>query len=392
MLGVVSVILAILMLALPIASSVRLVVRRRAKAGQWLLWAGIVSGVCYVFLMLSVQATEIHLESKLDQFDLENIGDGNSDPDDEPPVIEEPPVIPIFIASLSRLNVRSSPEVSNNLLFILDQDECVLVVEDPQKGLETLGESGWIKIRRHTGDEGWASAQYMLRLKAPDCEFLEEFDVSLDDLNDDDDDKNTNKPPINDPNQSFADGFDPPIGTAEERASDKVWPGYWFDPTGYGRNTYRAYIRSWGSYHTGADLNLNRPRWNADRGAPVYSIASGVVIFSGHRLPSWGNIIIIRHDPLADGTVVYSRYAHLSTRLVKVGDRMARGTQIGTIGAHVNRAGTPYAGAEHLHFDISLSDVLEESPGDWPRMDLNRMDRDYADPKKFIAANRPINR
>ena len=74
MLGVVSVILAILMLALPIASSVRLVVRRRAKAGQWLLWAGIVSGVCYVFLMLSVQATEIHLESKLYQFDLD--GDG----------------------------------------------------------------------------------------------------------------------------------------------------------------------------------------------------------------------------------------------------------------------------------------------------------------------------
>lgn len=74
MLGVVSAILAILMLALPIASAVRLVVQRRAKVGQWLLWAGIVSGVCYVLMMLSVQTTEVHLGNKLDQFDLD--GDG----------------------------------------------------------------------------------------------------------------------------------------------------------------------------------------------------------------------------------------------------------------------------------------------------------------------------
>lgn len=74
MLGVVSTILAILMLILPIVSAVRLVVQRRDKVGQWLLWTGIVSGVCYVLLMLSVQATEIHLKNKLNRFDLD--GDG----------------------------------------------------------------------------------------------------------------------------------------------------------------------------------------------------------------------------------------------------------------------------------------------------------------------------
>lgn len=74
MLGVVSTILAILMLALPIGSSVRLIVRRHSKVGQWILWAALASGGCYVLLMLSVQATEFHLENKLAQYDLD--GDG----------------------------------------------------------------------------------------------------------------------------------------------------------------------------------------------------------------------------------------------------------------------------------------------------------------------------
>ena len=74
MLGIVSTILAILMLVLPIGSSVRLIVRRHTMVGQWILWATLASASCYVLLMLSVQATEIHLENKLAQYDLD--GDG----------------------------------------------------------------------------------------------------------------------------------------------------------------------------------------------------------------------------------------------------------------------------------------------------------------------------
>ena len=74
MLGIVSTVFALIMLALPIASSVRLVVRRRAKAEEWLLWAVIVSAACYGLLMLSVQTTEIHLERQLNRYDLN--GDG----------------------------------------------------------------------------------------------------------------------------------------------------------------------------------------------------------------------------------------------------------------------------------------------------------------------------
>jgi len=74
MLGIVSTILAILMLALPIGSSVRLIVRRHIKVGQWILWAALASAGCYVFLMLSVQATEFHLANKLARYDLD--GDG----------------------------------------------------------------------------------------------------------------------------------------------------------------------------------------------------------------------------------------------------------------------------------------------------------------------------
>ena len=74
MLGIVGRILEILMLALPIGSSVWLMVRRRTKVGQWLLWAALVSAACYVLLMLSVQAKDIHLKNTLARYDLD--GDG----------------------------------------------------------------------------------------------------------------------------------------------------------------------------------------------------------------------------------------------------------------------------------------------------------------------------
>jgi hypothetical protein len=65
----------------------------------------------------------------------------------------------------------------------------------------------------------------------------------------------------------LADGYDSPVGTAEERAESKVWPAQWFDATGYDR-LYRVGTSSQ-AYHTGADLNLNEPYWDADAHSPV---------------------------------------------------------------------------------------------------------------------------
>ncbi len=179
----------------------------------------------------------------------------------------------------------------------------------------------------------------------------------------------------------LADSFDAPIGTREERASEKVWPGHWFDATGYAARYFIGTPQE--AYHTGADLNLNRPYFDADAHSPVYAAASGTVTFAG-RLAGWGNVIIIRHDPLlSTGRVMYSRYAHVQDVRVKVGDRVQRGQQIANVG---NAEGSqPY----HLHFDLSPTDILEKAPWDWPRLDLERLKRDYVDPKEFIQLNRP---
>ncbi|MEQ8676715.1 MAG: SH3 domain-containing protein [Aggregatilineales bacterium] len=324
-----------------------------------------------------------------DQFDLsedEETGGGEV-------IIEPAPILPIFVAPTTRLNARSAPEIGNNVLDVLDAGECVLIVDDPQKAFETLGKSGWLKIRRANAKEGWVSAQYLTHISDPQaiCADLSKFDVSLDDLVKDDgkDDDDLIKPIEG---EFIADGFDAPVGSAEERASDDMWPGEWFDPTGYAENTYSGYVKNWNAYHTGADLNLNRPRWNADKGAPVYSIASGIVTYAEFRVPSWGNLIVIKHDPLPDGTVAYSRYGHLARMDVSKGTRVERGTVIGTIGSNLDKSGKPYVGAEHLHFDVSVSDKLQDSPGDWPRKDLKRLKTDYADPVVFIAENRPKKR
>jgi murein DD-endopeptidase MepM/ murein hydrolase activator NlpD len=179
----------------------------------------------------------------------------------------------------------------------------------------------------------------------------------------------------------MADGYDSPIGTSSERLEDKVWPGYWFDATGYAVRYFRDTPNE--AYHTGADLNLNRPYWDADAHSPVYAAASGVVTFAG-RLVSWGQVIIIRHDPLVStGQVLYGRYAHVDSPRVKAGDRVQRGQQIANVG---DADGIfPY----HLHFDLSPTAALERAPWDWPKLDLNRVLADYIDPRQFVEDNRP---
>lgn len=173
-------------------------------------------------------------------------------------------------------------------------------------------------------------------------------------------------------------GFDSPVGTAAERAGSKIWPGFWFDATGYG--TYYSFVGGT-AYHTGVDLNLNQPHWDADRDAPVYAPSDGVVVFSG-SLNIWGQIIVIRHDPLSDGTVVWSRLAHVSNRAVRKGDRVGKGQQIALIG---NADGVqPY----HLHFDIVKTDVCESNAGHWPGTNRALVYQHYTDPKAFIIEHR----
>lgn len=174
-------------------------------------------------------------------------------------------------------------------------------------------------------------------------------------------------------------GFDPPIGTPDERLGSQVWPGNWFDATGFA--TY--YTTVGGAYHTGADLNLPGDR---DRLGPVYAAADGVVTFSGRSTGTWGRLIVIRHDPLPDGSVFWTRTAHITNPLVREGDRVVRGQQISSVGNADGKL------AWHLHFDVAKTNVLERNPGHWPGPNLGEVLRNYTDPRKFILDHRPPGR
>ena len=177
-----------------------------------------------------------------------------------------------------------------------------------------------------------------------------------------------------------ADGFDSPVGTEAERAAHK-WPsGKWVDVNPYG-NQYTNPSTGNVSYHTGSDLNLNDPYWDADRDADVYAAADGEVIFAGW-LSVWGNVIVIRHP--YNGGNVYTRYGHVREMSVLAGDYVLRGDRIARVGQ--DALGGPF----HLHFDISTTEALASNPGDWPGGNLTRLQRDYVNPAIFIPANRPV--
>lgn len=86
-------------------------------------------------------------------------------------------------------------------------------------------------------------------------------------------------------------------------------------------------------FHEGIDFE-------ALKGTPIRAAAAGVVVYSAFN-PQYGNMIEIDH-----GDGLTTRYAHASERLVKVGEVVARGTEIGEVGS------TGLATGNHLHFEV----------------------------------------
>jgi murein DD-endopeptidase MepM/ murein hydrolase activator NlpD len=160
-----------------------------------------------------------------------------------------------------------------------------------------------------------------------------------------------------------------PVGTEAERESGQIWPGEWVDATGY----CVWYFNKW--WHTGADLNLNSPKWDADRHSPIYSIAKGEV-YAIRKFDGWEWVVCIKHDECL------SRYAHVEDIQVREGEKVEMGQFIAKIGNAGGRY--PY----HLHFDIARLDArMLKYPGDWPGADIIRVLKDYLDPKEFLKAH-----
>lgn len=95
-------------------------------------------------------------------------------------------------------------------------------------------------------------------------------------------------------------------------------------------------------FHNGIDIVNNNPT------TPIYASQAGEIVVSTFE-NSYGNYVVILH---ADG--IYTGYAHMSERIVSVGDTVNRGQQIGNMGNTGNSFGA------HLHFQFFRN-------GPWPQ-------------------------
>jgi murein DD-endopeptidase MepM/ murein hydrolase activator NlpD len=98
----------------------------------------------------------------------------------------------------------------------------------------------------------------------------------------------------------------------------------------YGKR-FHPILRTW-RHHLGVD-------YGAAKGTPVWTVASGVVTFSGWQ-GDYGNYVCIRHDGGYE-----SRYGHLSRIFVQKGQRVKQRQRLGLVGM------TGLASGPHLHYE-----------------------------------------
>src|SRR5262249_9459120 len=81
------------------------------------------------------------------------------------------------------------------------------------------------------------------------------------------------------------------------------------------------------------------------RGKPIYAPSNGMVVYAGPE-GNYGNVVVLDH-----GYGVKTRYGHLAEVLVKTGDRVKRGVQLGSVG-NTGRSTGP-----HLHYEVRVNGI-----------------------------------
>ncbi|WP_344731532.1 M23 family metallopeptidase, partial [Nocardioides fonticola] len=122
---------------------------------------------------------------------------------------------------------------------------------------------------------------------------------------------------------------------AAARAADLAanrW-GLPVDPSLYHLTARFGEYGLWSSFHTGLDFA-------AAPGTPIHAIAAGTVTFTGYD-GAYGNKTVVT---LPDGTELW--YCHQTSIEVSVGDEVASGQEIGTVGS------TGHVTGPHVHIEV----------------------------------------
>lgn len=88
-------------------------------------------------------------------------------------------------------------------------------------------------------------------------------------------------------------------------------------------------------FHEGLDLS-------AAEGTPIRAALKGIVVYSGNKIRGYGNTVVLRHGE------ILTVYGHNAENLVEVGDAVAQGETIATVG-RTGRASGP-----HCHFEVRV--------------------------------------
>lgn len=103
-------------------------------------------------------------------------------------------------------------------------------------------------------------------------------------------------------------------------------------------------------FHEGMDFS-------AEKGTEVFATGNGKVVQAGYDT-GYGLCIVIDH-----GYGFTTRYAHLSKKIVNVGNLVKRGDKIGEVGSTGKSTGP------HLHYEVHLRGVVQ-NPANYYFMDL----------------------